>query len=507
MKILVLLIFLEIFDASDSPIRFVKKRIEGGLKFSRTLLYTNKSIEGIQPTFNSQKMQEMSLELLMVADFSTYLAFLEMSNGDVGSAQHYLNNYLNALFEQAKIVYDGIKFGNDTMKLKLAGRFIALREEDCPLWLTWEEVELEKIQKIENIFNETNVEEDFNNNNSTDFDFDIESNMTSVSSSKVSKENIQETTRLRHYVETNFDELQEQNNTEMSLRIDAKLAVDKFMVWIKEHQKLLPHHEHAVLITKFDLISVNGDSSTQGMAYVGNVCQIGKSSSVVEDIGGSLTALIAAHEIGHSLGAAHDGSFEAPQCDSNDNYLLAALISGSSDRLSFLNSRKMSNCSIDAILENLKDPDASCIRKWKSISKTSNTTSGFDRKPGEIINVYQQCQIAFGPNFGNCLNNGYYYGKSICERIWCGERKIDSNGQCQTLNYFPAFDGTECGYNMWCIAGECVNNPKKWMDCKDLNAKTCSKYSPSKLKHFCKSKDFRDTCCQTCAKKGNKKSS
>lgn len=54
----------------------------------------------------------------------------------------------------------------------------------------------------------------------------------------------------------------------------------------------------------------------------------------------------------------------------------------------------------------------------------------------------------------------------------------------------------------WCLEGSCVQNTKKWMDCKDINSKTCSKYSTSKLKHYCKSKDFREICCRTCAKKG-----
>ncbi|VDM85982.1 unnamed protein product [Strongylus vulgaris] len=51
---------------------------------------------------------------------------------------------------------------------------------------------------------------------------------------------------------------------------------------------------------RFDLISPRGDSGTQGMAYVGNICQGFASASIVEDVGAAATALIAAHELGHS---------------------------------------------------------------------------------------------------------------------------------------------------------------------------------------------------------------
>lgn len=50
---------------------------------------------------------------------------------------------------------------------------------------------------------------------------------------------------------------------------------------------------------RYDLLSPRGESATQGMAYVGNICKPGDSSSIVEDIGAAATALIAAHELGH----------------------------------------------------------------------------------------------------------------------------------------------------------------------------------------------------------------
>ncbi|EPB65188.1 reprolysin family zinc metalloprotease, partial [Ancylostoma ceylanicum] len=94
-------------------------------------------------------------------------------------------------------------------------------------------------------------------------------------------------------------DFEETNSTEMTLSVSAVKALDKFTGWLRKHHRFLPKHDHAILITKFDLLSPRGDSSTQGMAYVGNICQPGDSASIVEDVGAAATALIAAHELGH----------------------------------------------------------------------------------------------------------------------------------------------------------------------------------------------------------------
>ena len=83
----------------------------------------------------------------------------------------------------------------------------------------------------------------------------------------------------------------------------------------------------------------------------------------------------------------HDGAYESADCDSNDNYLMAVAVSGSADRQSFLNSRKMSNCSINSIIENLKEPTASCVKKWKTKGSEKNAQKDFMKKPGETVNL------------------------------------------------------------------------------------------------------------------------
>lgn len=50
---------------------------------------------------------------------------------------------------------------------------------------------------------------------------------------------------------------------------------------------------------RYDLLTHSNESATQGMAYVRAMCRGSDSASVVEDIGGLTTAIIAAHEIIH----------------------------------------------------------------------------------------------------------------------------------------------------------------------------------------------------------------
>ena len=38
-------------------------------------------------------------------------------------------------------------------------------------------------------------------------------------------------------------------------------------------------------------------------------------------------------------------------------------------------------------------------------------------------------------------------GGDPCRRIWCKNRRTKRSGPCETLPFFPAFDGTTCGLN------------------------------------------------------------
>lgn len=69
----------------------------------------------------------------------------------------------------------------------------------------------------------------------------------------------------------------------------------------------------------YDLAS-ESYTSTVGRAYLGTMCTP-KSVSIVEDSFGFTILEVAAHELGHSLNASHDGYDN--QCSSDDQYIMS----------------------------------------------------------------------------------------------------------------------------------------------------------------------------------------
>ncbi|EYC44846.1 hypothetical protein Y032_0448g1649 [Ancylostoma ceylanicum] len=582
--ILLFLALLFLVQKGSFGVELRRKVKQGNVSFVRIQKYTSKTLP---PIFNGSG-HSLGLDILMMADYSTLQGFIEMSNGDPHMGQVYTLEYLRAVFEQVKAIYNDIEISKQIIQMNMAGTFVALREDDCPMFSTAEDYESDVDNST--VFDNSTVGLDFEETNSTDWFQAMNFRMTlSVSAVRALNKFTGWLRKHRRYLPkhdhailiTKFDLLSPRGDSStqgmayvgnicqpgdsasivedvgaaataliaahelghrMTLSVSAVRALNKFTGWLRKHRRYLPKHDHAILITKFDLLSPRGDSSTQGMAYVGNICQPGDSASIVEDVGAAATALIAAHELGHSLGAFHDGNPQSQDCPSFANFLMAVTVSGTEDFERFSNSRVMSPCSIRSIEKNLKSPLAKCI--WKPKSNSHKLMKKFSdpremiRTPGELIGLRQQCQITFGPHYGVCPSKDYFRGIDVCRRIWCKDRTKRRSEPCETRTYFPALDGTECGRTKilirlgtnsfhlkvnvlanttnfsgaleadvltiqrdyrWCIGGRCVDNPKRLQECVDVNPKTCKMYSKIKLRHYCKAKDFSEICCRSCA--------
>lgn len=102
----------------------------------------------------------------------------------------------------------------------------------------------------------------------------------------------------------------------------------------------------AHLVTGKDL-----DGSTAGIAYVGTVCALETGVSVSqESYGTTISALIMAHELGHNLGAEHDGAPGTPCAGVSGGFIMAPAVSGYAT---------FSQCSLDRMRPVVNS--ASCI--------------------------------------------------------------------------------------------------------------------------------------------------
>uniref|UniRef100_A0A8W8KVH0 Peptidase M12B domain-containing protein n=1 Tax=Magallana gigas TaxID=29159 RepID=A0A8W8KVH0_MAGGI len=226
--------------------------------------------------------------------------------------------------------------------------------------------------------------------------------------------------------------------------VDSSVALDAVTAWIKNSTGI-PQHDHAMLFTRYDLTS-DGSSSNAGLAYLSAMCS-DESVSVAEDHFNFDLITTAAHELGHGLGAEHDGTGNS--CNSADSYIMAA-VSGSVQNQ---NPWKFSTCSVNYFTTNinkLNQENKNCMTVL-SPSYDPEALKQYTSLPGEIYDVHSHCGHIVGPGSSFCksLYDGNF--STICTKLWC--KKTDGSGLCSSA--VPG-DGLYCGNKKWCVSGECI---------------------------------------------------
>ena len=195
------------------------------------------------------------------------------------------------------------------------------------------------------------------------------------------------------------------------------------------------------------------NSATAGYAYVGGACVSNSRKSkvnavaLVEDDGGYGGVIVAAHEVAHLLGAAHDGD-SAPRylkgpgarsCPWADGYIM-------SDRRRGVRGLSWSRCSQDQIRHFLSSPTAGCL---STLSRASPSTfslySSSAQLAPHVSSADEQCRKEAGPGSRACFSD-----KRLCTQLFCLK---PSTGGC--VAYRPAVDGTDCGKGRTCSDGIC----------------------------------------------------
>ncbi|XP_064817402.1 A disintegrin and metalloproteinase with thrombospondin motifs 17-like [Oncorhynchus masou masou] len=106
-----------------------------------------------------------------------------------------------------------------------------------------------------------------------------------------------------------------------------------------------------------------------------------------------------------------------------------------------------SPCSRDDLEKFLKSKASSCLLHTDPRSRYKVRLP--PKLPGMHYSADEQCQILFGTNATFCNDMEHL----MCAGLWC---LVEGDKSCKT-KLDPPLDGTECGADKWCRAGECVS--------------------------------------------------
>jgi len=238
---------------------------------------------------------------------------------------------------------------------------------------------------------------------------------------------------------------------------DAYASLDNFEHWIAAHKHMLPAFDQATCYTGYSLYTGRRTDGTlrtiQGLADIKGVCTFFGASMNV-DWNQYQAIQTGAHELGHSLGAVHDG--RGNTCRSRDQYIMA-VSPGVLDEGNFENVFRFSYCSIDDIarhMDTLHYADKNCLQNEAEWWEPGRVAIELQSETGQQHSPDIQCQYAYGAQSYYC--GGQLNDDMMCEMINCFN---PMKGECVTAVELRAADGTTCANNKWCRQGVCIYHP------------------------------------------------
>ncbi|KAG5346299.1 VMP03 metalloproteinase, partial [Acromyrmex charruanus] len=183
------------------------------------------------------------------------------------------------------------------------------------------------------------------------------------------------------------------------------------------------------------------EPSTLGYAYVAGACDRNKTKQsseavgMIEDNGGFSGIIVTAHEVGHLIGARHDGNPKgARDCPANDGFIMT------SGLMLDENGFEWSPCTINAFYNFINQDRAKCLYNEPIMGESVTRIL-----PGTLMSLDDQCNKVFGTAACN-------KDTTACIRLDCEYPGIE--GYCRATA--PAAEGSSCGDGLICLNGKCV---------------------------------------------------
>ena len=296
------------------------------------------------------------------------------------------------------------------------------------------------------------------------------------------------------------------NASTSPVSLDSSIALDKFSNWANSYSNQLPSFDHALLFTYYELhYNKNGiPRRVDGLGFENSLCSVDRVSLIQTNLGVN-TPHSVAHEIGHNLGARHDG--EGNSCSSSDGYIMATHPLMHVNNAVNLRYWIFSSCSLDyfdVFIRNLTAKHNNCMLTRSATFNASALSEYSNELIGQVYAPDEQCHFLYGDHSTMC--RAFYDDDytSICDTMYC-----DANST-SCWDGIP-FDGTVCGNGKMCRKGKCItstNAPTGLSDScphgdkpgiiTDLN-RPCTDIRDTKSLHFhCYDKYYSIRCCETC---------
>ncbi|XP_051168902.1 A disintegrin and metalloproteinase with thrombospondin motifs adt-2-like [Leptopilina boulardi] len=231
-------------------------------------------------------------------------------------------------------------------------------------------------------------------------------------------------------------------------------SLKEFALYLYKEQFFQPtiDYDAAVLMTGRDMMDLQGNKGTAGIAFEAGVCRESTyqgyfGTGVVEDSNGYGGIIAAAHELGHLFGAPHDEEDSmfhqngALHCPKEDGYIMS-YNRYNKNRILF------SPCSKNVIRTVLSQNFAKCVQN--NPAEYVNNIQVSRILPGEIMTLDQQCK-----NDGYIRNDN---ARTTCLELHCISAEY-SYSYYHITSSMPPAEGSKCGEGKYCISGECVQKP------------------------------------------------